>query len=159
MFGKKKEEFSGILRAEGITKAAELYEDKIIIKIDKNTETAVSLQSISAINIRKPIMSVNGFIEFIYPGVSPISDREKNSMMQTELVRAPNAVTFNRKHTEEFFELKKRIEELQAKAAGASSSTAQISSADEIAKYKQLLDAGAITQEEYDAKKKQLLGI
>lgn len=36
---------------------------------------------------------------------------------------------------------------------------AQPSSADEILKYKQLLDAGAITQEEYDAKKKQLLGL
>lgn len=33
------------------------------------------------------------------------------------------------------------------------------SAADEIAKYKDLLDSGAITQEEYDAKKKQLLGL
>ncbi len=33
------------------------------------------------------------------------------------------------------------------------------SAADEILKYKQLLDMGAITQEEYDAKKKQLLGL
>ena len=31
--------------------------------------------------------------------------------------------------------------------------------ADEIKKYKELLDAGAITQEEFDAKKKQLLGL
>lgn len=31
--------------------------------------------------------------------------------------------------------------------------------ADEIIKYKELLDAGAITQEEYDAKKKELLGL
>lgn len=31
--------------------------------------------------------------------------------------------------------------------------------ADEIAKYKQLLDDGVITQEEFDAKKKQLLGL
>lgn len=31
--------------------------------------------------------------------------------------------------------------------------------ADELTKYKNLLDSGAITQEEYDAKKKQLLGI
>ena len=35
----------------------------------------------------------------------------------------------------------------------------QISSADELAKFKQLLDSGAITQEEYNAKKKQLLGL
>lgn len=33
------------------------------------------------------------------------------------------------------------------------------SNADELAKFKQLLDSGAITQEEYDAKKKQLLGL
>jgi hypothetical protein len=33
------------------------------------------------------------------------------------------------------------------------------SSADELVKFKQLLDAGVITQEEFDAKKKQLLGL
>lgn len=33
------------------------------------------------------------------------------------------------------------------------------SSADEILKYKNLLDSGIITQEEFDAKKKQLLGL
>ena len=35
----------------------------------------------------------------------------------------------------------------------------QVSSADELKKYKDLLDAGIITQEEFDAKKKQLLGL
>lgn len=34
-----------------------------------------------------------------------------------------------------------------------------VSSADEITKYKALLDSGAITQEEYDAKKKELLNL
>lgn len=34
-----------------------------------------------------------------------------------------------------------------------------ISAADEIAKYKKLLDDGAITEEEYNAKKKQLMEI
>ncbi|MBR0349272.1 MAG: SHOCT domain-containing protein [Clostridia bacterium] len=32
-------------------------------------------------------------------------------------------------------------------------------SADELKKFKELLDMGAITQEEFDAKKKQLLGL
>jgi predicted Zn-dependent peptidase len=36
---------------------------------------------------------------------------------------------------------------------------AQISTADEIRKLKELCDSGAITQEEFDAKKKQLLGL
>ena len=34
-----------------------------------------------------------------------------------------------------------------------------VSAADEITKFKQLLDTGIITQEEFDAKKKQLLGL
>lgn len=38
-------------------------------------------------------------------------------------------------------------------------STTTVSSADELLKFKQLLDMGAITQEEYDAKKKQILGL
>ena len=33
------------------------------------------------------------------------------------------------------------------------------SPADELKKYKELLDMGIITQEEFDAKKKQLLGL
>ena len=34
-----------------------------------------------------------------------------------------------------------------------------VSNADELKKYKELLDSGIITQEEFDAKKKQLLGL
>lgn len=37
--------------------------------------------------------------------------------------------------------------------------TAAISAADELKKFKELLDMGVITQEEFDAKKKQLLGL
>ncbi len=35
----------------------------------------------------------------------------------------------------------------------------QVSAADELKKFKELLDMGVITQEEFEAKKKQLLGI
>jgi len=35
----------------------------------------------------------------------------------------------------------------------------QTSAADELRKFKELLDMGVITQEEFDAKKKQLLGL
>lgn len=44
----------------------------------------------------------------------------------------------------------------QSKHIGA---TENLSAADEIAKFKRLLDDGAITQEEFEAKKKQLLGL
>lgn len=41
----------------------------------------------------------------------------------------------------------------------ANHSNYQVSTADEIEKFKALLDSGAITQDEFDAKKKQLLGL
>lgn len=44
-------------------------------------------------------------------------------------------------------------------AAASSQHHPIASTADELMKFKQLLDAGAITQEEYEAKKKQLLGL
>lgn len=45
------------------------------------------------------------------------------------------------------------------KAKKAQGNSAPLSSADELKKYKELLDMGVITQEEFDAKKKQLLGL
>ena len=41
----------------------------------------------------------------------------------------------------------------------ASSANTNIGVADELKKYKELLDSGVISQEEFDAKKKQLLGL
>jgi len=41
----------------------------------------------------------------------------------------------------------------------AAAAAPQLSSADELVKFKSLLDSGVITQEEFDAKKKQLLGL
>lgn len=57
----------------------------------------------------------------------------------------------------------KLLIERQTKEAPAAPTTIKqevsASNADELKKYKELLDMGAITQEEFDAKKKQLLGL
>lgn len=47
----------------------------------------------------------------------------------------------------------------QSKLASTTQVVNNTSSADELIKYKQLLDMGALTQEEFDAKKKELLGL
>lgn len=52
---------------------------------------------------------------------------------------------------------KAEYEKLKQSKSNSSATTA--SSADEIKKFKELLDMGAITQEEFEAKKKELLGI
>lgn len=46
-----------------------------------------------------------------------------------------------------------------AKVTTTTKTTSTNNSAEDLLMYKKLLDAGAITQEEYDAKKKQLLGL
>jgi predicted Zn-dependent peptidase len=56
-------------------------------------------------------------------------------------------------------ELNKTIGKVQIDAAHQHNSTTPASNADELKKFKELLDAGVITQEEFDAKKKQLLGL
>lgn len=48
---------------------------------------------------------------------------------------------------------------VQAAPAKAEKKTAELGTADELKKYKELLDMGVITAEEFDAKKKQLLGL
>ena len=47
----------------------------------------------------------------------------------------------------------------EGSVTSADTENTNVSAADEIMKFKQLLDAGVITQEEFDAKKSQLLGL
>ena len=51
------------------------------------------------------------------------------------------------------------VGKVQVESAYTQSNNSAPSDADELKKYKDLLDAGIITQEEFDAKKKQLLGL
>ena len=55
--------------------------------------------------------------------------------------------------------LLERQEKAKAPAASPAQTVVNPTSADELKKYKELLDSGVITQEEFDAKKKQLLGL
>ena len=45
------------------------------------------------------------------------------------------------------------------KSLASKSTSNEASSADDLKKYKDLLDTGVISQEEFDAKKKQILGV
>ena len=55
--------------------------------------------------------------------------------------------------------LSKKINERQQNTETATKQTAENAAMDDILKLKSLLDSGIITQEEFDAKKKQLLGL
>ena len=51
------------------------------------------------------------------------------------------------------------LNENQAAQQNPEAAVQQVSSADEIRKYKELMDEGIITEAEFEAKKQQLLGI
>lgn len=54
---------------------------------------------------------------------------------------------------------KRRIDEIKANKNSSATTILQTSPADELKKFKELLDMGIITQEEFDRKKKELLGL
>ena len=55
--------------------------------------------------------------------------------------------------------VKKKVDEAKRQKNAPVVVAGTLSNADELKKFKELLDMGIITQEEFDAKKKQLLGL
>lgn len=70
-----------------------------------------------------------------------------------------NTITISPKENEIAEKMVAYIQNKIKESRQAKSGPAAISAADEVLKYKNLLDMGVITQEEFDAKKTQLLGL
>lgn len=114
-------------------------------------EKTIPLKSITSVQIKKPGLT-NGYIQFSLPG----GNESKGGVFKA--TQDENTVMFSGKYYKDMLELKQTIESIIF--SDAKGKSAQItSSADEILKFKKLLDEGIITQEEFDAKKKLVLGI
>lgn len=121
-----------------------------LMTVGSKGEKSIPVKSITAIQIKEPRITT-GFIQFAYSGAS----ESKGGI--TDAISDENTITFrSKKELQQAIELKALIESLQHED---NQPTASPSGADEILKYKQLLDDGIITEEEFEAKKKQLLGI
>ena len=112
----------------------------------------IGLEHISSVQFKSANSLVNGYIQFAFIGGS----ESKAGLLAA--TTDENTVMFT-SHQQPQFEamrdaIKARISELKANRSGASTS----SSADEIAKFAKLRDDGLITNEEYEAKKRALLG-
>jgi len=70
-----------------------------------------------------------------------------------------NAFFFGGHNTENIKKIKSFVDDKVAEIKAVVVSAPGQSDADELLKFKQLLDAGAITQDEYDKKKAQILGL
>lgn len=113
-------------------------------------EKSIPIKSITAIQFKDPSLTA-GYIQFAYSG----SSESKGGVF--DAVKDENTVLFAKKELKQAKELVDLIE--SKRHASSAPQTTAISSADEILKMKELLDAGVLTQDEFDAKKKQLLGI
>lgn len=145
-----------------------LYDDKVVIE-RKGFFSWISQGSVGnriyyykdlkTVEYRKPGM-INGYIKFIVAGTNDVNARVDLLSTTVESAQDPNTVilrAFNPKipsESEKIYNIiMKKIEEYK----GISNSNCNISSADEILKYKKLLDQGIITQEEFERKKNKLL--
>ena len=104
----------------------------------------------------------NGYIRFVTAGT--VAHNTKTGVFSTPLesTQDPNTVilrAFNRKIPNLSEDLYNLLMEKINDAQKPKNNATTVSSADEIAKFKNLLDDGIITQDEFDTKKKQLLGL
>lgn len=136
----------------------ELYENKIIIRRAGAArltrgfslgDKEIYLKSISGIQVKKPGLQA-GYIQFIFSG-----SKEAKGTGIMKIATDENTVMFQggTQKYQEALELKKKIEKLLYQPT----ETQTVSKADELIKYKQLLDAGAITEEEFLSEKNRLL--
>ena len=151
-----------IMDFKGQTGQIELYNDKLIIKragfwaalnhgLAKGDKT-IYLRQITGIQLKLAGLLV-GYIQFTLPG----GIESKRGVL--DATKDENTVTFYAAQNNLATQLKDKIEELVQKSRQSTNQTVQISSADEIKKFKHLLDEGIITKDEFDKKKKELLGL
>lgn len=115
-------------------------------------EKSIPIRNITAIQIKKPGFTT-GYIQFSQHGMM----ESKGGVFDS--VSDENTIIFNKKDYEKALDLKEYIESVQDEQNNQSSLASESSEADEILKFKELMESGVITQEEFEAKKKQILGL
>ncbi len=137
------------------------YEDKVIIRrkgiyaMTAGKENVIPYSTMVGVKFMEGNFITKGHIKFLVKGFAETSSVSFGSVSDSDR----HAVLFGKKLNEEANKMKNFVETKLSQASSATPIIQQASAADELKKFKELLDAGVITQEEFDAKKKQLLGI
>lgn len=116
----------------------------------------ILISSINAIQFKEPGMLTNGFIQFVFSG----SSESKGGFF--DATKDENSIVFTKKHSKQFAFLREIINEKRDELRNTkpeNTSVAQTNIYADLEKLAELRDKGILTNEEFDTKKKQILGI
>ena len=147
----------------GVNGQLYVYDNKVVIERrgvmgfllqGKAGGKTIPISNIMSVQFQEASGFTNGFIQFgIMGGLEA-----KGGLLKA--VDDENAVIFSADNNGIVREIRDFIEgKIINKSNGTTIVQQQLSNADELKKYKELLDLGVLSQEEFDIKKKQILGI
>lgn len=113
----------------------------------------IRIKSISGIETREPGAIMAGYISFMFSG-----GKEAGGYGRIDAAKNENTVMV-KKEFKQALECKALVEKYMNEIHTAPAQVAVASEADELAKWVALRDSGAITEEEYNTKKHQILGL
>ena len=146
-----------LLTVSGNESILEIYDDHVVIKAKNNILSAVRgkygqkefpFSEISSVQYKEASYFLQGFILFEYHGCSSGGN----------VYLKDNSFTFDKKHNKNN-QIKDAYNLIKDRISACKNSSCSLSAAEEIAKYKKLLDDGAITQDEFDEVKRKLLDL
>lgn len=155
--------FDGKFMLKGVNGQLYVYDNKVVISrkgvLSKMTHgfagvKTIPMNSINSVQFKKGGMALNGFLQFAVQG----GIERQGGVLGS--VDDENSVTFSASSNNVAHEIYDFINDkiINRGTGGGQTVIQQASSAaDEIAKMKDLLDKGIITQEEFDNKKAQIL--
>ncbi len=118
-------------------------------------ERKIFYKDITSVQFKKPTKWLAGFIEFYVVG----HYNTKQGGGLWEGVNNENRINFDLKLLPTMIEIRDFVSTKINNQPTYASKVEETNITSELRKYKQLFDEGVITQEEFDAKKKQLLGL
>lgn len=151
----------------GVGKILEVYEDRCVLVSQKNIRSFMSgnilngnkefyYSDLTSVQFKPASAIVNGYIQIEYPGSH--SGGQGLSNFGSENSFAFQKMTISNDEVEKAVNyIKEKIRE--SKTTNSTTIIQQKTPAEELKGFKELLDMGAISQEEFDAKKKQILGL
>ncbi len=152
----------GVVTASGVNGQVTVYRETVVIKRKGGLafltqglkgDKTIQIRQISSVQFRRAGSITNGYIQFAFQG----GLETKGGLF--DAVSDENSVMFTSVQQPMFERVKAAVEGRLSEATSATPTAPTSSVADEIAKLAVLLDNELITREEFEHKKRQLLGL